>query len=138
MAGRLAEWRRRTAVFALLTLLFNIFTPLVTLAVQPAVEGSMSASTDSQTPPMMDCDKGGMPAMGMGTSKEPRPGKGLCDGFCPLCTIGASFDAVRSIHFAPTAEAWSALPVLLPTDSALPRRTIHAVPSAPRAPPLSI
>lgn len=134
----MAEWRRRTAVFALLTLLFNIFTPLVTLAVQPAVEGAMSTSTDGQTPPMMDCDKGGMPAMGMGKGEEPRPGKGLCDGFCPLCTIGASYDAVRSIHFAPTPEAWSALPVLTPTHSALPRRTIHAVPSAPRAPPLSI
>lgn len=138
MAGRTAGWRRRVAVFALAALLFNLFTPLVTLAVQFGVDGATPNAADIQTVPMTGCDKKDMPAMGMGSGEKPRPGKALCDGFCPLCTIGASFDLVRSVHFAPSPDAWSALPVQLPADGDLPRSTIHALPSAPRAPPLDI
>lgn len=138
MAGRTADWRRRVAVFALAALLFNLFTPLVTLAVQSGIDGATPNASDSRAMPMAGCDKADMPAMGMGSGEKPRPGKGLCDGFCPLCTIGASYDLVRPVYFAPSPDAWSALPVQLPTDGDRPRCTIHALPSAPRAPPLDI
>lgn len=135
---RTARWRHRTAWFALSTFLFNLLTPLFILAVQPGIGNAAPDLSDTQQITVMNCDGAGMMVMRAGPDGKPPPGKNKYDGFCPLCTIGASYDLTHPVQFAHAPEAGPALPVHLPANADLPRRTMHAVPSAPRAPPLDI
>ncbi|MBE9558635.1 MAG: DUF2946 domain-containing protein [Proteobacteria bacterium] len=135
MPGRTRSWRRPAAWVALFALLLNVVLPLASVAktAEAAGPGAYLAGGSGET--IVICTGTGMRIIQLGPDGKPVSGNMQGDGFCPICTIFAGIDLTRSTQVEPVSDTGLNRGVLTPAHADLPRPSIHATPSAPRAPP---
>jgi len=136
LPGRVRGWRGPAAWFALFALLLNVALPLASTANTAQAAGAYLSDGPGET--IVICTGAGMRVIQLGPDGKPVSGNMQGEGFCPLCTIYACFDLPRSPRVEPAFEAGPHRDVLAPAHADLPHPSIHATPSAPRAPPLDI
>ena len=138
MPGRAKGWRRPAAWFALVALLLNVFLPFVPLADSARAAETGAYLSGSQVETIVICTGAGMRVIQIGPDGKPISGNVQGDGFCPQCTVSAGIDLPRSTLVEPASDTGPVRGTLVPTYADLPRPSIHATPSVPRAPPLDI
>lgn len=132
MPAQARGWRRWAARVALATMLLNLFLPFAPVIGQAAVSAEGPGKT------IVVCTGAGMRMIQVDADGDPVSGNSQGDGFCPLCTIATGIEPARTTLSGPTCLTEPDTARILPRDADLPRPSIHATPSAPRAPPLDI
>lgn len=138
LPGRARGWRRPATWLALFALFLNAALPLVSMADTARAAGPGAYLSGDSVETIVICTGTGMRVVHLGPDGEPLSGNTQGDGFCPLCTISVAIDPARSTQVEPASDDGPDRGALAPAHADLPRPSIHATPSAPRAPPLDI